>query len=295
MVMEGRFDLFRQCTVNWIKSYSVDGLPLSGLKLSDWLLLPIVEEVLDEPDSVSLTMQHITDELEPFIADAVQKWYKERREELLSQLGRIRSLSDMPKDFDLLQLAVHTFDCVACHERFMPFPDVIVHRCAHVPYVRERGQKDSSYTSLVNGYLGRQLNQPVAWSPDLVRVNTRLYPDKVNALIQKFGSRPDTATHYDMERQRKRVVCDECSEQVERGRPRFRKYEVFDWKRAVSIGPSVPRLTPRMTGDSCFIRTVNDTSTRTLRAPGRSCPWRSQSGYGSSNGTLKRWNPTTVA
>lgn len=288
MVMEGRFDLFRQCTVNWIKSYSVDGLPLSGLKLSDWLLLPIVEEVLDEPDSVSLTMQHITDELEPFIADAVQKWYKERREELLSQLGRIRSLSDMSKDFDLLQLAVHTFDCVACHERFMPFPDVIVHRCAHVPYVRERGQKDSSYTSLVNGYLGRQLNQPVAWSPDLVRVNTRLYPDKVNALIQKFGSRPDTATHYDMERQRKRVVCDECSEQVERGRPRFRKYEVFDWKRAVSIGPSVPRLTPRMTGDSCFIRTVNDTSTRTLRAPGRSCPSRSQSGYGSSNGTLKQ-------
>lgn len=191
--------------------------PKQMMRLNDWLLVPEVRYLIEHRhDTEQLTDGHIIYTLKPQLVTLVHRWYCERQDELLVILGR--ELDTTPGE-GLLQLARHAFDCTVCDERFMPFPDVLLHRCS-----TRHKRVSLDYKDIASEYW-----YALPWDPKMVCVNPRVFPDKARDLILKMGHNPDSVTHEAMGKSKTRLTCADCKPRLDGS------YEVFDWKRAVRL------------------------------------------------------------
>ncbi|RPD66066.1 hypothetical protein L226DRAFT_566545 [Lentinus tigrinus ALCF2SS1-7] len=226
-ILYPRFQVFEKFIAKWTKKNwpseddQDEPIPSEGITVVDWLLMPEVQAFLEcRDDKEQLTEADIPDDLRKQFVDLAYGWYRDRKADLVDILERELGV-ELDCSDDPLELAVHSFDCMSCHATFMAFPDVVLHRCGNKPYNGEALIPD--YREIATYY-----GDKWAWNPQKIHVTSRIFPDKVRALISKMGCDPDSATHEAMNKCKTRLTCSDC-----RSTTPARKYEVFDWNRAL--------------------------------------------------------------
>ena len=244
VVMNPRFDAFQKYLDEWAKGDNWpspdrwdDDPPLSSNVLSvvDYLLIPEVRDILNASHSDPLSRDDFAGTLGPKLPALVIRWGRARKRELTAFLRKSLGPSPADRVDDPLALAAFTFDCdykdSICHGEFMRFPDVLDHRCVMTLWNEQSSYPVFSYENMVLEW-ARQRDVRSCWSTAHIRVNQRVTPRKIFAIIRACGLDPFTATYDDMWACKTRMTCGECSV---RGPNDAGGYQVFNWKGAVGI------------------------------------------------------------
>ncbi|KAI0781001.1 hypothetical protein BD413DRAFT_675505 [Trametes elegans] len=223
-VIRPRVTMFLELCKEWLKDwdaedYDPDDLrAIDRMKPADFLLLPEVMVIMDmseTPFSVHPDCFHaVKIGLPPLVA----LWY-EAREQELNAIAR-NALPELPQDKDPISLAICAFDCVspACPARFMHYPEVLNHRCAHALKLSTPLWLDSPSCEDIVKTIIREDPEVAHWEPGFVRVNAHVLAHKASAIVRACGLDPNTASPGQMDR---------CGVDGGDG------YEVFDWRRAL--------------------------------------------------------------